>query len=84
MALNLVHLNPQTLNKKLREAIRFSEKETTVKLYNFVLNRTALGDIIEADLRAEFGMNAGQWNSFKARMQAAVQSHRSIENLVGE
>jgi len=84
MALLLKHQSAEAFVSRLRQAYRDGTPENVVKIAAFVLARVQAGDITDAQCRAAFGMNAGQWIALKTKMQGFVNAHNTVKNAVGE
>lgn len=68
----------------MREAYRSATKEQCAYLANWIINRVTSAWVTETQVRNAFGLDAGQWNTLKAKMIALRDHYLAVQAAAGE
>lgn len=82
--LNLVHQTTDQLLARLRERYRNSSNEETAKISKFIVDRIALGDFTDAQVRDSFGLLPSQWAVLKTKMGVLAAKYVDLRSAGGE
>jgi hypothetical protein len=84
MPLNLKHQTRAEFRRRLRADMRDSIGSRTVHLADKIMAMVSDGDLTEAEMRAEFGFTAAQWNAAKVRFNNLINARRTLRAAQGE
>ena len=84
MPLLLKHQTAQQFVNRMREAFRTAPADRALVIARFVQARVQVGDITDAQCRAAWGLNAGQWTALKAKMKNWTDADAVIRSAAGE
>ena len=69
---------------KVRERYQARDGEALARVAVWMRSRIQAGDITEAQFQAAFGMDAGQWTTFKTTMQALAAAYDTVNGAEGQ
>lgn len=84
MPLNLRHQTPAQFAARLREHYRAASKTDAARIATWIMDRIDAGDLTVAQVRAAFGMTAGQWTTLQSKLTALRTNYLAVQAALGE
>lgn len=69
---------------RVRALYQARDKEALAKVAVWMRDRILAADITEAQFQTAFGMDAGQWTTFKTNMQALANAYDAVNGAEGQ
>lgn len=69
---------------RVREIYRNGSREQLARVARWILAHISNGDFTDAQVRAVFGLTAGQWTTLKTKMTTLVSNYDAVQIAVGE
>ena len=84
MPLNLQHQTLAQFLARFRARFKGASKSEACRLAAVIIGYIDAGDVTDAQVRAVFGLTAGQWTALKAKLNTMKSTHEAVQASGGE